>query len=999
MKKMNKIFPFLFLLIGQMLFAQMPIMKVGDEIKPQKTGVNLKSLNVEVEIFGNVATTTMTMVFHNSTNRMLEGELTFPMPEGVTVSRYAIDINGRIREAVPVPKAKATEVFESIEHRQVDPGLLEKVQGNNFRTRIYPLPANGDRTVVVAYEEELKFQNGNALQYHLPLDYKEVIEKFSLKTKVFQANSRPELVEQPDGSFSFSENGSVYEATLNKENFTPQKSLTINLPKTNALPEVVLQENTNGSYYFLANVYPKTQSRTKVWADKLGVIWDNSLSGTHRDIAKELELLRKIIQQKQNLTVEVGLLNITFKKAKTFVIKNGNWSDLKSFLETVTYDGGTDYSKIDAKTLTADEYILFSEGLSTFGISEISLTKPIYCINSSAKADYSSLKYWTTKTNGKFINLLNTSVDDAIKDLSQESFKFLGIKENVVSEVYPSTPTEVNGHLSVAGLLQEKSGELTLLFGYGDKVTAEQKVNYNATRNDLNVSKVWAQKKIAEMDIQYEKNKEDIEALGKDFEIVTRNTSLMVLESLSDYVRYEITPPAEMLAEYNRITKDNRLQKEQRINNLLQRAISTTEELKTWWNTDFKPVKTFPKPVKNETVQNTEAVIVGSPSSPVYNASPAPVQAMEARIEDDGVEEESDNRDAAKEVVMTRRARATESVAVVNEKSFFKKTSSDIEEYVAGVQIKNTEVKVPEIKLPEIKSDKAYIQTIEKAADAYAEYLKQRETYMGTPTYFFDVANYFYQKKDKEKALLILSSIADLDLENAELYKLLLYKLKEKEEYASELFIAQKIKEWRPMDPQSHRDYALALEDNGKYQQALESLYSILNASYSPESANRDYGIEEIIVTEINNLITLHKNHLKLSDIEKKIMADMSVEVRVVINWNKNDTDIDLWVTDPSGEKCFYSHTRTAAGGRISKDFTRGFGPEQFMLKKAIKGKYKIEANFFGERQLTLSGPTTIMAEIYLYYSDGSQTRKVITFQNDQKDGGKDGVLIGEFTF
>ena len=204
MKKMNKIFPFLFLLIGQMLFAQMPIMKVGDEIKPQKTGVNLKSLNVEVEIFGNVATTTMTMVFHNSTNRMLEGELTFPMPEGVTVSRYAIDINGKIREAVPVPKAKATEVFESIEHRQVDPGLLEKVQGNNFRTRIYPLPANGDRTVVVAYEEELKFQNGNALQYHLPLDYKDAIEKFSLKTKVFQANSRPELVEQPDGSFSFS---------------------------------------------------------------------------------------------------------------------------------------------------------------------------------------------------------------------------------------------------------------------------------------------------------------------------------------------------------------------------------------------------------------------------------------------------------------------------------------------------------------------------------------------------------------------------------------------------------------------------------------------------------------------------------------------------------------------------------------------------------------------------------------------------------------------------
>jgi hypothetical protein len=86
-------------------------------------------------------------------------------------------------------------------------------------------------------------------------------------------------------------------------------------------------------------------------------------------------------------------------------------------------------------------------------------------------------------------------------------------------------------------------------------------------------------------------------------------------------------------------------------------------------------------------------------------------------------------------------------------------------------------------------------------------------------------------------------------------------------------------------------------------------------------------------------------------------------------------------------------------GGRISKDITQGYGPEQFMLKKAINGTYKVETNFFGERQVTLSGPTTIMAEIYLYYSDGRQERQVVTLRSGEAGRERDGVLIGEFIF
>ncbi|RZK51545.1 MAG: trypsin, partial [Pedobacter sp.] len=76
--------------------AQMPVLKIKTA-NTQQESVNLQKLNIDVQITGNIAKTVMTMTFYNNSNRVLEGELTFPMPEGVTISRYALDINGKMR--------------------------------------------------------------------------------------------------------------------------------------------------------------------------------------------------------------------------------------------------------------------------------------------------------------------------------------------------------------------------------------------------------------------------------------------------------------------------------------------------------------------------------------------------------------------------------------------------------------------------------------------------------------------------------------------------------------------------------------------------------------------------------------------------------------------------------------------------------------------------------------------------------------------------------------
>lgn len=61
----------------------MKVPSLGD-VKP----ITLSALTVEAKISGLLAKTTVYMSFFNPHDRVLEGELEFPLPEGATVSGY-----------------------------------------------------------------------------------------------------------------------------------------------------------------------------------------------------------------------------------------------------------------------------------------------------------------------------------------------------------------------------------------------------------------------------------------------------------------------------------------------------------------------------------------------------------------------------------------------------------------------------------------------------------------------------------------------------------------------------------------------------------------------------------------------------------------------------------------------------------------------------------------------------------------------------------------------
>lgn len=112
----------------------------------------LKSLAAKVTIAGPLAHTELTFKFHNAENRVREGRFTIALPAGATVGKLRMKVNGAWRESRVISRERGRQVYETFLHRRVDPALLERDLGNQFSARIFPIAANEDKELVIGYD-------------------------------------------------------------------------------------------------------------------------------------------------------------------------------------------------------------------------------------------------------------------------------------------------------------------------------------------------------------------------------------------------------------------------------------------------------------------------------------------------------------------------------------------------------------------------------------------------------------------------------------------------------------------------------------------------------------------------------------------------------------------------------------------------------------------------------------------------------------------------------
>ncbi len=70
--------------------------------------------------------------------------------------------------------------------------------------------------------------------------------------------------------------------------------------------------------------------------------------------------------------------------------------------------------------------------------------------------------------------------------------------------------------------------------------------------------------------------------------------------------------------------------------------------------------------------------------------------------------------------------------------------------------------------------------------------------------------------------------------------------------------------------------------------------------------------------------------------------------LKVLLSWDKDNTDLDLHVVTPSGEHCFYGNRRLASGAALDVDVTTGYGPEIISAPSPMNGTYLVYVNYYG---------------------------------------------------
>ena len=915
----------------------------------QKTerAIELRSARIDGDVQAGIAQTRIELELYNPNRRVMEGELQFPLGDGQQIVGFALDIDGVLRDAVPVPKERGRQVFEAITRQGQDPGLVEQTAGNQFRLRVYPLPAGGSRRVQLTVREAMPIV-AEAWQWRLPLQFAATAKQVSLRLRASAT--------KPVGAAPFR----LVDGGLDWQGSGPQLPSQLQWQLPTKLQASLQAADQDGQHYLLAQL-PVPAATPRRLPDQVGLLWDASGSAGTRNRVREFALLDRYFAALGDGSVALTLLRDKAEPVRRFAIRKGDWSALRRVLEQAPADGASALAAWTPDPATG-EYLLFSDGLSNWGPATapaLASTQRLFAISSAgARTDSARLRGWSEATDGSLVTLDTDDVDAAARRLLAAPVAVEVAPEPGLHEVVVDRRSLEQGWLWVYARADKPGTPVRVRINGG----AWQSVVANGSKADgALLAGLWAQARLQQLAVDPRRNREAMQLLSARYGLVDAGTSLIVLDTIEDYLRHAIRPPAPLREEYERRFARQVADREAARRQRLDAVAEQWQQRQTWWE------KRWPKDAPAMSAPDTQRLRrVGSAApapaamaarpSPVPPPPPSPPAAlqMEARLTDNAMP-------AQDEITVTGAAMPA--------------NQGDVE-----------------IKLAVWEPDSAVAQRLRKggADGLYARYLAERADNAGSSAFFLDVADMLQAAGQRELALRVLSNLAEMELDNRHLLRVLGYRLMQAGEPALAVPVFEQVLAMAEDEPQSFRDLGLALAAAGRAQEALQPLYQVVERDWD----GRFNGVALIALDELTNLAARARPALDLGFVDPRLRRAMPLDLRVVLAWDSDNSDMDLWVTDPNGERAYYGNRLTYQGGQMSQDFTGGYGPEQFSLRDAKPGIYKVEANYFGSREQLVTGYTTLMLRLSTHWGTPKQQDKAVTMRLSDAH---ESVLVGEF--
>lgn len=930
----------------------------------------IATVDCDVKIDGLVAEVKNTFTLFNPNPRDMEGELLIPLPDDSILCNYRLDIDGKMRKAVIVSKQQGRQIVETEIRKNVDPGLVEKVEGNIHRIRVYPLPALGWRTVSIMWLTELSFAESSSC-FHLPMGYLQSVDESSLEIDCFSAKQCPDIVNN-ESIVSFVKNGHgwISKTTLKKEQHVD--ALIIKIPFLDVDSIAAFEEHRPGSRFFSLNcAIPDNFEKQLAWQPvRIALAWD--ASGSSEEKGKELALLGHLIRQWQNLIIDV----IAFREAvepadmRTFTIKNGREDELFLWLQELSCDGATNLSALHLHELLhhdVEACFLLSDGLSTLGDKQsFHSPVPLHTICCNKKNNAALLKYYARQNGGHFYNLLTQKIEDITKQI---------ISNRPVVKVVDTTGCESVhfrercGRISLVGTLSGEDCSIKLARG-GESFSCSF-----ATSNaqpGKNIAKIWAFQE-AEKCLFIDKHSQKIMALAKEYGLVTSGTSLLVLENVEQYLEHDIEPPEEekeLLSQYRILHTQDMGQRKKTRSEHLDSLEEKWQELVAWWKKDFvkgQKSKDFLGGLEGDDVLCGEAI--GSVG---------------------GLTVEGDCAD---------RLESDFGISFCCSNDYGSAPSFSLSSDTGSAATEEPEMQVKNILLKEWAADALYLQQIADSPveKRYQYYLEKRSEYALSPSFFLDCGDYFLKNGSRKTGVRILSNLLEISMGNTALMRSCAYRLQHAGELDMAIDIFLEVLSVRDDEPQSHRDLALVLGERWQRDKCEEDLFAAMLLLWTVVEQEwiRFPEIELIALQELNRLVWLaNTNKVEIPDrIEQRFIQRLDLDLRLTLSWDADLTDVDLHVYEPDGSHTYYVNKYSSQGARVSRDVVDGYGPEEYILKEAEKGFYTIKAHYYASHQQAICGPCTVTATLYTDYARENEQKQTMVLRLE-KSGEE--FIVGE---
>jgi Ca-activated chloride channel family protein len=120
----------------------------------------IKDLTVDAKLSGQVAKVQVSQTFVNSGYAPMEVCFVFPLPYDGAIDRLTLMVDGKEHEAKLLDAKQARAIYESIVRKNQDPALLEWVGTGMFKTSVFPVPPQGQRTVTLRYTQLCRKSQG-----------------------------------------------------------------------------------------------------------------------------------------------------------------------------------------------------------------------------------------------------------------------------------------------------------------------------------------------------------------------------------------------------------------------------------------------------------------------------------------------------------------------------------------------------------------------------------------------------------------------------------------------------------------------------------------------------------------------------------------------------------------------------------------------------------------------------------------------------------------------